>query len=643
MRFPEEPKFFYSLWMEPTSELSKKVEEDFLTSLQNFLWRIIGISVQDLFFRSSGQWDIFEENRNSELFLRVPDDELAFIGFDGIANAFPIETFSRHTSISRIHLEGEFSGNLLIQIWHSEHGNKNLIYEDPFKFRSGVWKSPSLSLHPGMGGRFFLSVKTKGPCSFKNLSWHSENPFSSPSFLAGFTIYRPEEVFFSLIQEISQYLPLTTVNLSVRIINQSGIDYRKKLPNDPRFKMIDQPNLGSTGGYMRGRWEAAGIADFYFGMTEDDLITHPEMLYRMAIIQSVAHSQVAIGCMMCDLNNPAVLIEQGTKIHINAGIGPRWDIIGNGADLRSEKTLDFLFSEKPCTYQGWWGIMTSTEHTPYLPSFFLHYNDMLQGVLMERNGIPCIVPPHLFIWQSMGENLIGWRAYEEVSNKIAFNFILDFPVDLKIVARWEYEKIFRCLQNFDYDLAEIYLMSFKNTIQSAKWTIEPEFIGRHLTLCSSLTPRFQDLSEKLSEDLNKRSFGDGLRKKLRIILFYLTGWGYLNPFAKDFDLNGKYVYRKQEVFQGWKYMGFKSIAVVDHQKRGYICKRSFKKMIPLLISTILTTATFLIFGNRIRKNYLSLSGEYEKSWTQFFKKLTAKEAPSLQDINEENFNQRKYH
>lgn len=602
--------------------MCKRVQEDFLTSLQNFLWKIKGISVQEIFFQASQQWDVFEEEGSSELFLHAPESELDSIVFDGIANAFPIETFTRHTSISKIHLEGEFKGNLAFQIWHSEHGKKNLIYEDLFEFRSGVWQSPSISLHPGMGGRLFLSVKTKGPCRFKNIGWHSEDPFSSPSILAGFTIYRPEEVFFSLMQEISRYIPLLNFNLSVRVINQSGKDYVNSLPQDPRFKMIDQTNLGCTGGYLRSLWEAyEKSADFLFRLTEDSLITHPEILYRMSVLQSVSKYPMAVGCMNCDINNPYILIEQGTIIEIEKGIGGKWILNGKGLDLRNSETINYLFSEKSCSYLGGWGIMTPTLNTPYLPAFFLHYDDMFEGMILERSGIPRIVPPTLFSWQSMGENINGWRAYIEVRNKIAFYFILDIPIDLKTVARWEYGKIFRCLQNFDYDLAEIYLMSFKNTIKSAKWTIEPELIGRHLTLCSSLTPRFQDLSEKLSEDLNDRSYGDGLRKKLRIILFSLTGWGYLNPFAKDFDSNGKYVYRKQEIFQGWKYMGFKSIAVVDHQKMGYICKRSFKKMIPLLISTILTTVIFLIFGHRIRKNYISLSGEYEKAWTRFFKNL----------------------
>jgi hypothetical protein len=599
------------------------MEPSSMTSLQNFLWKIEEIPFHDLFFKTSQQWNILEKNSESQLHVHAPEYEGIYVEFDGIANSFPVETFLNYTCVSQIFLEGEFEGNLSFQIWHSVQGEKKLIYEDPLKFRMKDWRSPPIVLKPGMRGRIYLSIKGKGSCSFKNLGWHTDVSFSSSSFQGGFTIYRPEEVFFSLLHNISNYLPLSKIDISFRIINQSGMDYSDRLPDDPRFKIINQLNLGSTGGYMRGLWEAESMADFYFGMTEDALVMHPEMLYRMAAIQLVAKNPLAIGGMNCDRTNPAILLEQGTLIETVNGVGGSWHQFGCGLDLRNEKTLDFLFSEKPCTYLGWWSIMTPVSHTPYLPALFLHYDDMLEGVLLEKSGISRIVPPTVFAWQSMGDNLQGWRAYLEIRNRIAFNFILDLPVRLKKVASWGYESIIRCLQNFDYDLAKIYLMSFKQAANGAEWTIKPEFIGAHLPKCHPYTPSIKDFSGQLSDQSTKNSYEGGLKKKFIILLYFLTLWGYLNPFAKNFDKNGRYFYRKQEVFHDWEIFGYKSILVIDDHNQGYLCKRSLVKMIPLLIGTILTTIKLFIFYNHIKKKYKFFSDDYKKPWTQYFNNLTS--------------------
>lgn len=597
-----------------------------MTSLQNFLWKIEEIPVHDIFFKTSHEWSVFEKNSESQLLIHTRGDEGISVEFDGIANSFPVETFLNHTSISKIYLEGEFEGNLSFQIWHSEQGRKKLICEDPIRLRTKGWRSPSIALSPGMCGRIYLSITGKGSCSLKNVGWHTDVTFPSSSFLGGFTIYRPEEVFFSLLHNISNYTPLSKINISFRIINQSGNDYSNRLPDDPRFKIVNQPNLGCTGGYMRGLWEAESMADFYYGMTEDALVMHPEMLYRMAALQLVAKAPVAIGAMNCDLANPPILLEQGTLIEIKHGVGGNWHQFGCGLDLRNEMTLDFLFSAKPSTYLGWWSMMTPVVHTPYLPAFFLHYDDMLEGVLLEKKGISCIVPPTLFTWQSMGNNLHGWRAYEEIKNRIAFNFILDFPVGLKKVASWGYKAIVRCLKNFDYDLAEIYLMSFKNAVNGAEWTIKPEFIGAHLPKCRPFTPSFKDFSGQLSDQSKKNSYEGGLKKKLKILLYFLTLWGYLNPFAKNVDKNGRFIFRKRDVFNDWGIFGYKSIVVIDDHNQGYLCKRSLVKMIPLLIGTMLTTIKLFVFGNRIRKKYRSLSKEYKNAWTQYFNKLTSNQS-----------------
>ena len=66
-----------------------------------------------------------------------------WLSFDGIVNAFPVGTFSRHTGIQSISLQGEMEGDIAIQIRHVDEDAEHILYEEPFSHRNGHW-----GLHP---------------------------------------------------------------------------------------------------------------------------------------------------------------------------------------------------------------------------------------------------------------------------------------------------------------------------------------------------------------------------------------------------------------------------------------------------------------------------------------------------------------
>ncbi|MHB8549309.1 MAG: hypothetical protein ACYDAZ_09135, partial [Thermoplasmataceae archaeon] len=217
--------------------------------LVHFLIRANNLSANGLFYQSRSEREIITEEYGISGYL--PDHpEGERISFDGVANAFPVETFSRHTGISSIRLSGQMDGVVGLQIHHADEYGDRVIHEEPMETRSGIWKSPPLPIQ-GIDGRYYLTCQVHGQFTLRQLKWSaSDTPVPAHSFLVGVTTYKSTKAL-DTIRDICLYEPLNTFKLSLLVIDNAQAIRRDQLPDDPRLLLVFQPNLGATGGYTR--------------------------------------------------------------------------------------------------------------------------------------------------------------------------------------------------------------------------------------------------------------------------------------------------------------------------------------------------------------------------------------------------------
>ena len=599
--------------------IKREKEPRNMICLQHFLFTMKAPGTDDLWIQGDA---IHVLTRNDQdITAQFPEgNKEGSISFDGIGNAFPVETFARHTTVSHVCLKGDMEGDIALQVLHVSFDQTKVLHEEPFRMRQGPWESPLFPIGSGEG-RFVLSCQGRGKVRFDNLGWWAEaSPSREISFLASLTIYHWGEPFLKTIRDLLAYPPLKSWNLSFLIVDNSQTFSLDLLPEDPRLTLQYQPNLGATGGVMRGLCHAmATRADYLVAIAEEEMLLHPEIFYRMLVLQSLSETPMAVGSMMIQFSPPNILGEQGSMVPIDSDGSMRHR--NTGINLNHQNHLRSLYREQPINYLGWWLMSAPVSNIPFLPAFFLHYDDIMQGLLIKKTGIPMIVPPHLFIWQDLGSNLNSYRAYVTNRNKVAMLLILDFPVSRFKMVRSLLSKILESLLNFDYDLAELHLFTLREATLSASWTLDP--LGgaeRVQKIRKDATSRI-DLSNSLSHcylpaKVLKRSRGTTI---FQILFTYLTLAGYLNPFARSLAPDGGVVYRDEGDYAAWQRCGYRKIAVIDSKKKGYICQRSWHRMLNILWKTFTTLIRFFWSFKKIRKEYQEASINYEKIWQKTFK------------------------
>ena len=601
-----------------------KNSTEILICLQHFLFAINTLSIDDLSFQTDSDHCVKREKEGlSGFFPEKAEGES--LTFDGILNAFPIVTFSRHTALSHVRLKGEMTGEISIQIHHVDETGDRVIYEEPFEKRIGPWESPRIPIErqkeqENQEGRIYLSCRVRGKFSVRGLGWWTESDSSNdPTFLVCVTTYQGNEFVREMIGDICAYEPLKKLAMSLLIVDNGQTLRREQLPPDSRLSLLPQPNLGSTGGVMRGLHHAHSTGvEYLITIADDGLILSPEILYRLMILQSLVKEPLSIGAMMLYLDRPTVVLEQGARVSIKT-YGPM-NCINTQVDLLRPESFKHLYREQSCDYTGSWLMSDPVTVLHYLPAFFLYLDDVLQGLLLKQDGIRTIVPPHLFIWQTFGNDFKSFKGYTWFRNDLAMRLGAGLSAQRLSVILCFFRRLYRSLTNFDYDRAELLLISFEDVLRPSGWAENPISGTDRIRLIRKNDPVLLDLSSRLSTTYAPAK----QRKRSRLIsgtqrvFSILTIAGYLNPLTKSVASDGGVVFRYHGDNDFWQWTGYRQIAVIDSDKRGYLCERSWKRMTKILARTLSASIRWIFSIGCLRKEYRKPSIVYQKMWADTF-------------------------
>ncbi len=603
-----------------------KIDQPFLEAvssfcLQHFLYTIDTLEIKGLILQTTSKAPVtlttegvigsFPESAGGE-----------WLSFDGIVNAFPVGTFSRHTRIQLISLRGELEGDMAIQIRHVDEDGEHILYEEPFSHRNGHWESPPLPIG-GKEGRYYLSCRVKGSFSLGFLGWWVlDESIPKSSFMVGVITYQSTKTL-GMLWSLCNYQPLKELRMSLVVVDNGQTLTSKDLPNDNRLSLISQPNLGATAGCMRGLWNAKKTdSDYFIVIADDGMILDPEVLYRLIVLQSIATKPLAVGAMMLYLDHPTVLHEQGARVPLRI-----YDSMlsnNNRLDLLNPESVKTLFREKPSDYAAWWIMSAPSNELPFLPGFFLYLADTLQGLLLGNKGVRTIIPPHLFIWQNFGLNmdLAGnkLRFFDCYRNELGMRLASDLPVTFKLTVVPFLKKILRSLGNFDYKKAEVFLEGFEDVMKPSLWALDPIAGAERILKIRKSDPPITDFSGYLSTcyapvKSRKRSRFISIPQRLLAII---TVAGYLNPFAKSVAPDGGFVFCYPGDYDFWQWTGYKQLAMINSEKKGYLCQRSWKKMSGILVRTAKVSLQLLLSVRRLQKEYQQPSEKYENMWIKTF-------------------------
>ncbi|WP_229051815.1 glycosyltransferase [Aeromicrobium sp. Leaf350] len=194
-----------------------------------------------------------------------------------------------------------------------------------------------------------------------------------------------------------------------------------------RLRIIDQSNLGGSGGFARGMSEAVTQDFDYVLLLDDDVEVETESLPRMLAMSQLAKTPTIIGGQMFDLYNRSILHTMGEVVNPWRFM---WDnahsMMGYGHDFASLnlRRAPWLHRRVDVDYNGWWMCLIPTsvirEIGAALP-VFIKWDDAEYGLRAKEHGFPTVTLPGTAVWHVSWvdkDDTVGWQAYFHARNRI---------------------------------------------------------------------------------------------------------------------------------------------------------------------------------------------------------------------------------
>lgn len=200
-----------------------------------------------------------------------------------------------------------------------------------------------------------------------------------------------------------------------------------------RLEVIEQPNLGGSGGFARGQYEATarGISDYVILM-DDDISIEPETIIRMVTFADMCKTPTLVGGHMFDLLDRSVLYTFG-EIVDRYTWGPTLPkpnhYQAHNFNRRGLRESVWLHQRTDVDYNGWWCCLIPTDVIRKIGlslPLFIKWDDTEYGLRALKAGFPTVSLPGAAVWHVSWidkDDLVGWQAYFHNRNRIITGLI----------------------------------------------------------------------------------------------------------------------------------------------------------------------------------------------------------------------------
>ncbi|MBD5786388.1 glycosyltransferase [Cellulosimicrobium terreum] len=198
-----------------------------------------------------------------------------------------------------------------------------------------------------------------------------------------------------------------------------------------RAVLLEQPNLGGSGGYGRGMLESERWPDDPVLLLDDDAEIDLEVLRRLHVLTSLLDVPTVLGTGLLSAERPTSLEA------LAEGIEPRtfrWgpvdgvgDGVGDGVDVSRTGPAGWGFARPTdrAEYTGWWGTLVpaGAVRRVGLPApYFLKWDDAEWGLRAGRAGLRVATVPGSAVWHptwAAKGTISSWSAWPLHRNRLA--------------------------------------------------------------------------------------------------------------------------------------------------------------------------------------------------------------------------------
>jgi galactofuranosylgalactofuranosylrhamnosyl-N-acetylglucosaminyl-diphospho-decaprenol beta-1,5/1,6-galactofuranosyltransferase len=186
-----------------------------------------------------------------------------------------------------------------------------------------------------------------------------------------------------------------------------------------RLRYVRQPNLGGSGGFTRGMFDAIPGTpedDHDVLLLDDDILLDPEILLRLTAFAACTTHPMIVGGQMLNLLHPAhlhVSAERADPEQLRMGI-PMPDALLEAYLLGLDERVLPIGQERrvDTEYNGWWACLVPAaiiRAIGYPLPLFFQWDDIEFGYRARAHGFPTVALPGAGVWHAD----FGWKDWDE--------------------------------------------------------------------------------------------------------------------------------------------------------------------------------------------------------------------------------------
>ena len=339
--------------------------------------------------------------------------------------AFPAGWWAAHTDVRAVRLDVVLSGPGRVELFASDAAGRTAPLPGrtaPLTATDGGWV-------------WFDVVAGDADVVLERAAWVADAPVRDPGTLAlAVTTFDRPASALALLRRLADEPAVLDVVDEVVVVDQGT----RRLADEPgfaavradldgRLRVVEQANLGGSGGFARGMLEALDAGrSRYVVLLDDDVLPEPESLLRAHAFAERCRTPTLVSCSMLDLHEPTVLHTPGERVDrsrflwetVPPGEGDH-DLAGGGL-----RTTSWLSTRLDVEFGGWWccllPVAVLREVGLALP-LFLKWDDVELALRAGAAGFPTVSLPGASVWHEpwTGKaDTLDWQAYFHQRNRV---------------------------------------------------------------------------------------------------------------------------------------------------------------------------------------------------------------------------------
>lgn len=356
-------------------------------------------------------------------------------------NAFPAAYWRKWTTVSAVTLQVQTSGSGSVVVYRSNARGVTQRVES-LRVTGEETNAIELSLAQfGDGGWYWFDlIADADGMTLVSADWSvADEGKVSGRLNIGVTTYNRADYCKNTIAAIAADQELRGIIHEMIVVDQGNEKVKDVQGFDelatemgPQLRIIDQQNLGGSGGFSRNMLETVngGEADYVL-LLDDDVMVETEGILRSATFADFCRVPTIVGGHMFDMFDRSVLHAYAESVNMWKFLwGPSGDLYHrHNLGGRNLRATPWMHRRWDVDFNGWWMCLIPTSVIKdiglSLP-LFIKWDDAEYGLRAKAAGYPTVSMPGTAVWHVSWidkDDSVDWQAYFHGRNRLVAGLI----------------------------------------------------------------------------------------------------------------------------------------------------------------------------------------------------------------------------